>query len=53
MGVIEAGVVLPSVILRKLAAAGSSNALSRALRVVHCQNLIHLRIRSFGDYRIS
>jgi TnpA family transposase len=31
---IEAGVVLPSVILRKLAAAGPSNALSRALRVL-------------------
>jgi TnpA family transposase len=31
---IEAGVVLPAVILRKLAAAGPSNALSRALRVL-------------------
>jgi len=31
---IEAGVVLPSVILRKLAAEGPSNALSRALRVL-------------------
>jgi TnpA family transposase len=31
---IEAGVVLPSVILRKLAAAGPSNVLSRALRVL-------------------
>ena len=31
---IEAGVVLPSVILRKLAAAEPSNALSRALRVL-------------------
>ena len=31
---IEAGVVLPSVILRKLAAAGRSDALSRALRVL-------------------
>jgi len=29
---IEAGVVVPSVILRKLAAAGGRNALSRALR---------------------
>jgi len=31
---IEAGAVLPSVILRKLAAAGSGNALSRALRAL-------------------
>ena len=31
---IEAGAVLPSVILRKLAAAGSGNALSRALRTL-------------------
>ena len=31
---IEAGVVAPSAILRKLAAAGSNNALSRALRAV-------------------
>jgi TnpA family transposase len=31
---IEAGVVLPSVILRKLAAAGPGNALSRALRTL-------------------
>ena len=31
---IQAGVVVPSVILRKLAAAGSSNSLSRALRAL-------------------
>jgi TnpA family transposase len=31
---IQAGVVVPSVILRKLAAAGSGNALSRALRAL-------------------
>jgi TnpA family transposase len=31
---IEAGAVLPSVILRKLAAAGAGNALSRALRML-------------------
>jgi Tn3 transposase DDE domain len=31
---IEAGVVIPSVILRKLSAAGAGNALSRALRAV-------------------
>jgi TnpA family transposase len=31
---IDAGVVLPSVILRKLAAAGPGNALSRALRAI-------------------
>jgi TnpA family transposase len=31
---LEAGVVLPSVIVRKLAAAGPGNALSRALRVL-------------------
>ena len=31
---IEAGVVAPSVILRKLAAAGADNALSRALRAL-------------------
>ena len=31
---IEAGAVLPSVILRKLAAAGAGNALSRALRAL-------------------
>ena len=31
---IEAGAVIPSVILRKLSAAGASNALSRALRAV-------------------
>jgi TnpA family transposase len=31
---IEAGVVIPSVILRKLSAAGAGNALSRALRAL-------------------
>jgi TnpA family transposase len=31
---IQAGVVVPSVILRKLAAAGNGNALSRALRAL-------------------
>ena len=31
---IEAGAVVPSVILRKLSAAGAGNALSRALRAV-------------------
>ena len=31
---IEAGAVAPSVILRRLAAAGAGNALSRALRAV-------------------
>jgi TnpA family transposase len=31
---VEAGAVLPSVILRKLAAAGPGNALSRALRAL-------------------
>jgi TnpA family transposase len=35
---IQAGVVVPSVILRKLAAAGGGNALSRALRA--CQPII-------------